>query len=348
MCSRTHPRRKDERLLAKVKEPAFFVNDMDDMNQKARYDESAPQILLARKPRASFSGFSHVVRNFPKRIASHRSKNSVAADKISLSDYNYDIPDIISRDERSMHASLAWDTIDPPPLSRTPGWLRRCVSTRLRPRRQTADTPSRPVRAQWAQQKSYCSHLPTSRFVEPAFLDNHSNGAAVGAAATEENEMRRCRWLRRLWSMEQGVRGDSESGIGLEVQSGIREHSLARLDPFDALPKELCTEILSYLDAVSLSNAELVSRQWHSMTSDKLVWKNILFKDFRPQAPPAPESATISEIRGQGLGSAEAEQDWKTMWKTRKALHQRWIDSHAAAIYLEGHYDSVYCVQFDE
>lgn len=84
------------------------------------------------------------------------------------------------------------------------------------------------------------------------------------------------------------------------------------------------------------------------MTNDNLVWKNILFKDFQPQALPAPENATISEIRGQGLGSAEAEQDWKKMWKTRKALHQRWIDSHAAAIYLEGHYDSVYCVQFDE
>lgn len=229
MCSHTHSPRKDERLLAKVKEPAFFVNDMDDMDQNASYDESAPQVSSARKPRASFSGFSHVVRNFPKRIATNRSKNSVAADKASLGDCNYDFPDIISKDERLMHASSAWDTIDLPPQSRTPCWLRRCVSTRLRPRRQTADTPSRPATAQWAQQNSYCSPLPTTRSVEPAFLDGHSNRAAARPAAAEENEMRHCRWLRRLWSMEQGVRGDSESGIGLDVQIGIREHSLARL-----------------------------------------------------------------------------------------------------------------------
>ena len=36
------------------------------------------------------------------------------------------------------------------------------------------------------------------------------------------------------------------------------------------------------------------------------------------------------------------------MWRARKALEQRWRDGRAAAIYLEGHKDSVYCVQFDE
>ncbi|KAL8903735.1 MAG: hypothetical protein Q9207_003730 [Kuettlingeria erythrocarpa] len=84
------------------------------------------------------------------------------------------------------------------------------------------------------------------------------------------------------------------------------------------------------------------------MTSDQLVWKNVLFRDFGPQGPTASDTATRFEIRGQGLGSGEKGQDWKSMWKTRKALHQRWLDSHAAAVYLEGHYDSVYCVQFDE
>jgi len=36
------------------------------------------------------------------------------------------------------------------------------------------------------------------------------------------------------------------------------------------------------------------------------------------------------------------------MCRARKALKQRWTNGHAAAIYLEGHTDSVYCVQFDE
>ena len=36
------------------------------------------------------------------------------------------------------------------------------------------------------------------------------------------------------------------------------------------------------------------------------------------------------------------------MWRARKALNQRWQKGRAAAIYLDGHSDSVYCVQFDE
>ena len=55
-----------------------------------------------------------------------------------------------------------------------------------------------------------------------------------------------------------------------------------------------------------------------------------------------------SNLNSPGLGKVSGRQDWKNMWRTRKALEQRWADGHAAAIYLEGHTDSVYCVQFDE
>lgn len=54
------------------------------------------------------------------------------------------------------------------------------------------------------------------------------------------------------------------------------------------------------------------------------------------------------QIGGSGLGNAGPNQDWKSIWRARKALNQRWQEGHAAAIYLDGHSDSVYCVQFDE
>ena len=41
-------------------------------------------------------------------------------------------------------------------------------------------------------------------------------------------------------------------------------------------------------------------------------------------------------------------QDWKKMLLIRRALDRRWKEGKAAAIYLQGHKDSVYCVQFDE
>lgn len=114
------------------------------------------------------------------------------------------------------------------------------------------------------------------------------------------------------------------------------------------LPKELLVEVFSRLDAQALINSELVCQQWNSVARDAQLWKHIFIKDFEPHSQTIPENSTAFQRGRQGLGNGDAKQDWKKMWKTRKALHQRWLDSHAAAIYLEGHYDSVYCVQFDE
>ena len=86
-------------------------------------------------------------------------------------------------------------------------------------------------------------------------------------------------------------------------------------------------------------NAELVSHDWHLSASSRHVWKDVFHTEFQDV------SQKGTTITGSGLGSR---QEWKSMWRARKALQQRWIDGHAAAIYLEGHTDSVYCVQFDD
>ncbi|KAL9025833.1 MAG: hypothetical protein Q9180_007583 [Flavoplaca navasiana] len=164
---------------------------------------------------------------------------------------------------------------------------------------------------------------------------------------------------------ERKVRGDTESGVGIDTRSVDMESSMARRgsllvpyysqdpadywsDPACELPKELFTQILSYLDAPSLISSELVSWRWYASASDPLVWKQIFHSDFRPKTQTIPENSPDFQIGGRGMGNTRPGQDWKRMWKVRKALHQRWTDNHAAAIYLEGHYDSVYCVQFDE
>ena len=59
-------------------------------------------------------------------------------------------------------------------------------------------------------------------------------------------------------------------------------------------------------------------------------------------------NSPASSIGGSGLGKRRPDQNWKRMWKVRKMLDNRWLKGQAAAIYLEGHKDSVYCVQFDE
>ena len=101
--------------------------------------------------------------------------------------------------------------------------------------------------------------------------------------------------------------------------------------------------ILSYLDASSLMSVELVSHAWHDSASSH-VWRDV----FRAEFQAVYHTTAIPTAGPPGLGRARGQQDWKNMWRVRKALDQRWMEGHAAAIYLEGHTDSVYCVQFDE
>ena len=96
--------------------------------------------------------------------------------------------------------------------------------------------------------------------------------------------------------------------------------------------------VLSFLDARSLAQVELISHDWYELASSPHAWKQAYRAEFNEASPDCP---TVRERPVPG-------QDWKNMWKTHKALDQRWLDGYAAAIYLEGHTDSVYCVQFDK
>ena len=98
------------------------------------------------------------------------------------------------------------------------------------------------------------------------------------------------------------------------------------------------THVLSFLDAQTLVQAELISHDWYRIASSRHAWKQVYHAEFNEVSP---RSFSMLDRRLPG-------QDWKTMWKTCKALNQRWLDGYAAAIYLEGHTDSVYCVQFDK
>lgn len=115
-------------------------------------------------------------------------------------------------------------------------------------------------------------------------------------------------------------------------------------DPLFALPEELLEHILSYLDASTLTNAELVSQLWYQSASSRHVWREV----YRAECLKQSQNTAISPTHWPTFGKPRAHQDWKNMCRARKALQKRWTSGHAAAIYLEGHTDSVYCVQFDE
>lgn len=104
-------------------------------------------------------------------------------------------------------------------------------------------------------------------------------------------------------------------------------------------------QVLSYLDPASLMMSELVSHSWSRQASSPHVWKHV----FRSSYTHRPVSSTETKKQQHlGLGKSVPNQDWKRMYLVRRALDLRWKQGKAAAIYLHGHKDSVYCAQFDE
>ena len=121
------------------------------------------------------------------------------------------------------------------------------------------------------------------------------------------------------------------------------------LDPLRSLPHELSLQIFEYLDAADLCRVERVSRAWRRMGSKTCVWRNAFLRQYqrRIYTNPAP-----IQVGGLGCGRPDQpDQPWKRMFKARRALDANWRKGAAGAgkaIYLAGHSDSVYCLQFDE
>lgn len=151
---------------------------------------------------------------------------------------------------------------------------------------------------------------------------------------------------------------DRESGIslgmdGLSISNPSRSHTgpaTPRLNPTEHLPWEVVQQILSHLDLKQLLRISRVSRQWLKASSDPLLRKRVFLLKWSDQksvnALPAP-------VGGLGLGRTDTlDQDWAAMYRARQELEERWrrgpFVSEVRATYLNGHQDSVYCVQFDE
>lgn len=115
------------------------------------------------------------------------------------------------------------------------------------------------------------------------------------------------------------------------------------------LPPEIALSIFEYLDAKDLLQAERVHPKWHAMTRDTQVWRTVFLRRYQRQVSTDP--API-QVGGAGLGRPNRKnQEWRKMYKARLDLEENWragAENAGKAVYLSGHTDSVYCVQFDE
>ncbi|KAI1971675.1 hypothetical protein LOZ53_006463 [Ophidiomyces ophidiicola] len=192
----------------------------------------------------------------------------------------------------------------------------------------------------------------------PIFSEEILGGEAARAAAATQNELIK---LERVSSNADSVDFnaslgstnkpslDSESGIEINIQDIGRcsdDLDVVRKDPVSCLPTELMCSILSFLDAESLKNAELVSQAWYIQASSRHVWRDVFRHQYKRHSRTTNDNGR--KAMSTGLGKVRPNQDWKKMYAVRLALERRWTEGKAAAIYLHGHKDSVYCVQFDE
>ncbi|KAI5306130.1 hypothetical protein KEM56_002110 [Ascosphaera pollenicola] len=214
------------------------------------------------------------------------------------------------------------------------------------------------------------SYLPSNSMIDSAAVSvRHTprpSGSRMGANGDSkifELPNNGSLGVGKLWGQ------DGESGIDMisdieRVDEGVEEDTydcatqdkgkeveVVRKDPITYLPPEVSTHVLSFLDADSLKNAELVSRSWHAQASSHHVWREVFRRqyNYHPHARKHPQKlSTLSQTTSLGLGRVRPNQDWKKMYSVRHTLESRWKNGKAAAIYLHGHTDSVYCVQFDE
>ena len=229
------------------------------------------------------------------------------------------------------------------------GWLSRTPSTRRRPSLpllnstpelwQLRDTPLEPT-------------APTSRG-QPVLSDLVYGGAGARASAAAQNERYHATSTPPLPPYEPHapklVR-DSESGIGIELDARSRRSSTSNepfpvyRDPASVLATELLESIFSLLDARTLMDAGLVSLKWRSVSQSQAIWRRIFFQKFGPRQL----AGTGYTLQRPGTGKRSPGQDYRKLYQIRSLVDQRWENGQAAAIYLNGHKDSVYCVQFDE
>jgi F-box and WD-40 domain protein 1/11 len=285
-----------------------------------------------------------------------------------------DIPD------RFQNMSLGGDKENVPEEGKRSGirglWRRASVSLKSkRERRHSHAAEERPMTASpWHRLREAASFnrhsrfLPTSLDTEgpvdsfeilsspipgigtaPPIIPRGSGGDAARRTAAAQNEY--FGRYRQLLPPDDHLE-DRESGIGIPVTTSeptsYTDTSLSRVvgvDFIKLLPVELSIQILAHLDHRDLSNTARASKSWLHVSTSPHVWREAF---LREKSKTYACSRPVSPGTGLGLPPLSPNQDWKDLYRIREQLEYNWREGKAAPVYLNGHLDSIYCVQFDE
>lgn len=197
--------------------------------------------------------------------------------------------------------------------------------------------------------------IPGSGNVPPVIPYYGRRGSAARVTAALQNSQlekyERLGYLNPRPRHFEDPQNDHESGVGIAVSSTDESvatqvaDQVSKVDFVNALPLELAILVLSNLDDVSLTKAALVSRKWNHVSSSGHVWREAYCRDWSNGYA---ISQPLKPGDGHGLPPVRPDMPWKTIHRARKQLKENWSRGNARHIYLTGHLDSIYCVQFDE
>jgi F-box and WD-40 domain protein 1/11 len=125
----------------------------------------------------------------------------------------------------------------------------------------------------------------------------------------------------------------------------IQFNPISRVDFVARLPIELAIQVLSNLDAAGVATASRVSRRWHYVASTQHIWRESFLREktstYATSGPTRPGA-------GLGVPTVRPDNDWRQIYRVKDELDRRWREGKARPVYLNGHLDSIYCLQFDE
>lgn len=209
--------------------------------------------------------------------------------------------------------------------------------------------------------------------IQPPIIPRNTGAAARQAAASAHNELYGVGELsgahlpKPNWLAQEEALHDYESGIGIALTSsevevyvpsddvdsdidvdvgGAEDTSdISKVDFISRLPAELAIQILAYLDAATLATASRVSKGWYQAAANQHIWRESF---LREKTTTYATSGPVRPGTGLGVPPIRPDNDWKEIYRVKEELDKRWKEGKARPVYLNGHSDSIYCVQFDE
>lgn len=174
--------------------------------------------------------------------------------------------------------------------------------------------------------------LPRPGWPEKDGLDDHESGIGIALTSTEEIDA----YLQL---------DEVDSDVDVGETAGEDETDISKVDFISQLPIELAIQILAQLDAATLAAVSLVSTKWNFVLRNQHIWRESF---MREKTVTYATSRPIKPGAGMGVPNIQPGKNWKEVYRVKEELDRRWTEGKARPVYLHGHSDSIYCLQFDE